>query len=820
MNRKNTSTQPSRGVKPDGHPLLVGLSQPEETNAAGVNPADLGSSSASVRSDETQAARPRPKYVVREGSLEDAFSERSLSTTSSGTQPFEKPWIDLGRKPKRHGRTCPCRRCGAMRFETHNQHPWTTVSKRLNGWAPPTQWDRAPTWGGEAKTWKKLGHPFQTKELWEGWHSWEALLQPYTRCENPDLARQLREGGASCFFLAAACMSTGFKAIPHLAKGPVKPEKAYQMAGKHLDVAAYNVVKECVEVIKAAKHSSGFGICLVPVNDAGEAKPHWLPYYRIKNVDQKYQLPIDWVREVWAKTEKGLYSNMLSEYLEFRCAPSVPQDVPSQPQNVFELLPVQEPTMEEMEIPVARLPQGSIRLRAGRQVRKESGFAIVAEPSPLGGDWEFVPELTQTEIEANRKAFLEPELATWTRAQDHSAAPISWDDSGMPSEWPWGALHQGSLKTGTWQKLINSRFDSPGWERKPVGARLENPMNWGYTLRNFWYGLKTILRKDRPEPDLTRGLQCAIERVDYPETRYTLPITQEENHLVRRSLSSEPEPSGQYGPENTPRVREWIWHATGLEAPPPAGYGSMGPLYHSYWWGSGVDTREGTRGYLPTTSQAKTFSRVWRKMVGWVRGHRPCEAVELREWDKTWPKVSTSTLLYRRIHADGVLGGEDAGGAIPCANVSYLECTGCTYRLVQEDGWIFQEDVLEGRRYEICRLELDKRTLLHWLRHNFLPFQRDCVRRVVRKPEELDLHGVVGPLPNEVSKIRTIHALVKPLLPEAVVGPLQDIRNEHLAEPNPSARGVEDMVRATVELHRRVCKHARRGGMSTQFSHK
>lgn len=140
-------------------------------------------------------------------------------------------------------------------------------------------------------------------------------------------------------------------------------------------------------------------------------------------------------------------------------------------------------------------------------------------------------------------------------------------------------------------------------------------------------------------------------------------------------------------------------------------------------------------------------------------------------------RLAPGDWLYERVLSDhGVNDNLDATGAIQLRRLETIECDG----LVLKKGPV--HSYVDGdRRYLMCELVTHDTygcnclTLLGWARR---PVER--LGLVTQEMPELALRELQN-LPDDDSRIRTVYALMKPLLTEEVKGPMNDIRNVHLS---------------------------------------
>lgn len=317
-------------------------------------------------------------------------------------------------------------------------------------------------------------------------------------------------------------------------------------------------------------------------------------------------------------------------------------------------------------------------------------------------------------------------------------------------------------------------------------------------------------------------------------------------------------PVGFLGDDAAPVYPNWCSVVFGVESPPVVSRGPLG-LYATWFEG---DTSESA----PMCFSQSTFSKWAFNLQTKLLPLFYPKMVELRKTILYKTPIRVGDYVYVRDRPPSTTNPryELMGGAIPLSSVHLLECGAKTFGLTMHQSFEFQ-----GRRYYTARVYSvkAKRGLLRsafnhslravsekvfehlllpidsWLRASGLSFILNPMYSFIRKtvvninwfrnlylgvgdrvqqittkefgvsyPRLQDL----GALPDAAAKVRAAYVLIKPYVPEHIVGPLIDARSNHLALDEPESIEPAAVAQALIGAD----DNLRRGVMHVKcFSH-
>lgn len=144
--------------------------------------------------------------------------------------------------------------------------------------------------------------------------------------------------------------------------------------------------------------------------------------------------------------------------------------------------------------------------------------------------------------------------------------------------------------------------------------------------------------------------------------------------------------------------------------------------------------------------------------------------------------VAPGDWLFERVIGDHEVNSNlTAMGALRLESVESLNCGSRVLKL----GPIVEIELPDARRYKVAKLEkcLYAGTLLHWVASN-IGYSRDLVKSIGLRTQRVEPLVVesLSELPTKESRTRALYSALVPLVSESLRGPLNDVRNEHLAQ--------------------------------------
>lgn len=157
-----------------------------------------------------------------------------------------------------------------------------------------------------------------------------------------------------------------------------------------------------------------------------------------------------------------------------------------------------------------------------------------------------------------------------------------------------------------------------------------------------------------------------------------------------------------------------------------------------------------------------------------------------------------------------------AGGALRLDAIETLECGDSVFELGQRQ----RVELPGGRVYNVAQLGriMYVGGAAHWVATG-IGFSRDEVKRIGLKTQtQVGLGvGALTALPTDQARVRALYSLVVPLIPDDVRGPLNDVRNEHLAQKEVMETNPVQVMSEMMAVRRSV--HARLGQKVPAFGH-
>jgi len=221
---------------------------------------------------------------------------------------------------------------------------------------------------------------------------------------------------------------------------------------------------------------------------------------------------------------------------------------------------------------------------------------------------------------------------------------------------------------------------------------------------------------------------------------------------------------------------------------PPLIAGATAP-----WW---IGGDEGEMSNSIESTSSGFFSRWWHKFERFVLTRSCADMYEMRNTVLEEAKVSPGDYFYSRTRPahpiDPYLYDD---GSLNPQLVDCMVCEGCNLGLEK-----VADTTVALRDYRVYKVVLREATTMRRLKFKF--FRRPTkITRVAKKdiPVVELKYSELKSLPTDTARVRAMYQIVKPLLPEEVVGPLMDVRNEHMALDNKMSC---DVVRVAGEMSR------------------
>lgn len=157
-----------------------------------------------------------------------------------------------------------------------------------------------------------------------------------------------------------------------------------------------------------------------------------------------------------------------------------------------------------------------------------------------------------------------------------------------------------------------------------------------------------------------------------------------------------------------------------------------------------------------------------------------------------------------------------AGGALRLEAIDTLECGDSVFELGKRQ----RVELPGGRVYNVAQLGriMYVGGAAHWVSTG-IGFSRDKVVRIGLRTQtqaELALEAL-GALPSDQSRVRALYSVMKPLCPDDLCGPLQDVRNEHLGQKEVMDTDPVEVLKEMIELRSSV--RSRLGQRVPAFGH-
>lgn len=252
-------------------------------------------------------------------------------------------------------------------------------------------------------------------------------------------------------------------------------------------------------------------------------------------------------------------------------------------------------------------------------------------------------------------------------------------------------------------------------------------------------------------------------------------------------------------------LRPEIQRAVG-ETPPPT-WGSKGSMW------SGRKGDESCLWSLETEKELEVGLRERFRL--WTVGKEDCKVVELRKNVLLGTMVRSGDLVYERVYpASNVNPLKTVRGGLHIDEVEEIDCGQCKYTINN-----VVELKHEGRNYKLGSLCLSVgmetipffRKLFGPVIPSFMvPRRRYKVNRIGIKVQGVDpiTPAMLSAYPTDEAKVRAMYDLMRPLVPDPVVGPLNNVRNMQLAEKDlaEQAEKVPQIVQQTVDVYNAVMR--------------